>query len=177
MMAAMMLFLSIGFGVAVGLKTGAAVFGPPPQADPVSLPLWTLWTALVLAPIGFIVLFQANPRDSGWIIAICALAFGCARLGSHALGIASGSFVGALAVGMASGVHSRWRNRPALVTATPGILMLVPGSVGFRSITTMLANDPVQGLQAAFTTILTAVAIVTGLLMARVLVPRRRWFK
>jgi len=35
----------------------------------------------------------------------------------------------------------------------------------------------VQGPTAAFTMILTAVAIVTGLLMARVLVPRRRWFK
>jgi uncharacterized membrane protein YjjP (DUF1212 family) len=177
MMAAMMVFLTIAFGLAVGLKAGAAIFGPPPQLDPVSLPGWTLAAALLVAPLGFIVLFQAHPRDTGWIIAICALAFACARAGSEALGIANGAFTGALAVGAASGAHSRWRNRPALVTATPGILMLVPGSVGFRSITNILANDPVQGLQMAFTMVLTAVALVTGLLMARLLVPRRSWSK
>jgi uncharacterized membrane protein YjjB (DUF3815 family) len=177
MMAAMMLFLSIGFGLAVGLKAGAAIFGVPPEVSPIPLPWWTLAVALLVAPLGFIVLFQAHPRDAGWIVAICALAFACARAGSETMGIAIGAFTGALAVGVASGAHSRWRNRPALVTATPGTLMLVPGSFGFRSITDMLAQDPVQGLQTAFTMILTAVALVTGLLMARLLVPRRRWFK
>jgi uncharacterized membrane protein YjjB (DUF3815 family) len=51
----------------------------------------------------------------------------------------------------------------------------VPGSVGFRSITNIIANDPVAGLQTALTMIITAVAIVTGLLLARVVVPRRSW--
>jgi uncharacterized membrane protein YjjP (DUF1212 family) len=177
MMAAMMLFLSIGFGLAVGLKTGGALVGAPVQAQAIALPWWTMAVALVLAPVGFIVLFQAHPRDAGWIIVVCTLAFACARLGAQAMGPAIGAFTGALAVGVASGIHSRWRNRPALVTSTPGILMLVPGSVGLRSITDLLANDPVQGLQTAFTMVLTAVALVTGLLMARFMVPRRRWFK
>jgi uncharacterized membrane protein YjjB (DUF3815 family) len=53
--------------------------------------------------------------------------------------------------------------------------MLVPGSVGFRSITDMIARDPVAGIQTALTMIVTAVAIVTGLLLARVIVPRRSW--
>jgi uncharacterized membrane protein YjjB (DUF3815 family) len=121
------------------------------------------------------VLLQADPRDSLIIIVICVLAFACSRLGSRTLGIANGAFAGAFAVGVASGLVSRWRNRPALVTSTPGILMLVPGSVGFRSITNIIANDPVAGLQTALTMIITAVAIVTGLLLARVVVPRRSW--
>jgi uncharacterized membrane protein YjjP (DUF1212 family) len=177
MMAAIMLFLSIGFGLALGLKVGAASFGAPPYGEPIPLPAWTLAVALVLAPLSFIVHFQADPRDAGWIVAICLLAFASARAASGAIGVANGAFVGALAVGVASGLHSRWRDRPALVTSTPGIIMLVPGSIGFRSITDLLANDPVRGSQTAFTMVLTAVALVTGLLMARLLVPRRRWFK
>jgi uncharacterized membrane protein YjjB (DUF3815 family) len=131
--------------------------------------------ALVLAPLGYMVRFQADPRESLWIIGICALAFGCARLASQTLGIANGAFCGALAVGIASGLHSRWRDRPALVTSTIGILMLVPGSVGFRSITNIISKDPVAGLQTGITMMATAVAIVTGLLLARVIVPRRSW--
>lgn len=175
MMSALILFATIGFGLAVGIKLGMVIFSPSVQASAIPLPTWTLFVALVLAPLGFMVRFQAHPQDAVSIVAICALAFGCARLGSQTLGIASGAFCGALAVGIASGLYSRWRDRPALVTATFGILMLVPGSVGFRSITSIIAKDPVAGLQTGITMLATAVAIVTGLLLARVIVPRRSW--
>lgn len=175
MMAALILFTTIGFGLAVGLKLGLLIFSPAIDARTVALPTWTLFVALVLAPLGYMVRFQADPKDAVSIIAICAIAFGCSRLGSHTLGIANGAFSGAIAVGIASGLYSRWRDRPALVTATFGILMLVPGSVGFRSITNIISNDPVAGLQTGITMIATAVAIVTGLLLARVIVPRRSW--
>jgi uncharacterized membrane protein YjjP (DUF1212 family) len=175
MMSALILFLTMGFGLAVGLKVGLVSFAPPLEATSVPLPTWTLFVALLLAPIAFLVRFQANPRDTLSIVVICALAFGCARLGSQTLGISNGAFAGALAVGVASGLHSRWRNRPALVTSTVGIIMLVPGSVGFRSITNIIARDPIAGIQTAIAMIVTAVAIVTGLLLARVIVPRRSW--
>lgn len=175
MMSAIILFATIGFGLAVGIKLGIVSFAPVIDAAPIPLPLWTLIVALVLAPLGFLVRFQAHPRDAFSIVVICALAFGCSRLGSQALGIANGAFSGALAVGIASGLHSRWRGRPALVTSTLGILMLVPGSVGFQSITSMISKDPVAGLQTGITMLATAVAIVTGLLLARVIVPRRSW--
>jgi uncharacterized membrane protein YjjB (DUF3815 family) len=122
-----------------------------------------------------VVLFQAAPRDTGWIVGVCALSFAGARLGARYLGVETGAFVGALLVGIASGLHSRNFDRPSLVTSTPGIMMLVPGSLGFHSITEMLARDAVSGLQTAFTMIMTGVALATGLFTARLLVPRRRW--
>jgi uncharacterized membrane protein YjjB (DUF3815 family) len=151
------------------------LFGATPNAASIPLPGWTLAVALLVAPLGFMARFQANPRDAFAIIAICTLAFVCARFGARTLGIANGAFAGALAVGVASGVHSRWKNRSALVTSTVGILMLVPGSVGFQSVTNVIAKDPVAGIQTSITMIATAVAIVTGLLLARVVVPRRSW--
>lgn len=175
MMSALILFVTMGFGLAVGLKVGMVIFSPPLEATPVPLPAWTLVVALVLAPLAFMIRFQANPRDAVSIVAISALAFGCARLGAQTLGIGTGAFGGALAVGLASGLHSRLRDRPALVTSTVGILMLVPGSVGFRSITSMIARDPVAGIQTGITMLVAAVAIVTGLLLARVIVPSRSW--
>jgi uncharacterized membrane protein YjjB (DUF3815 family) len=120
---------------------------------------------------------QASPRDAGWIVFVCVLAFVGSRLGAQWIGIESGAFVGALGVGVASGIFSRLENRPALVTATPGTILLVPGAIGFRSITEMIANDPVRGLHTAFTMILTGVALATGLLVARLIVPRRSLLK
>lgn len=175
MMSALMVFLTIGFGLAVGLKLGMVMLHPDIEATSVPLPAWTLYVALVLAPLGFMARFQANPRDAGPIVLICALAFGCSRLGAELMGVANGGFAGALAVGVASGLYSRWRDQPALVTSTVGIIMLVPGSVGFRSITNIIAKDPVAGIQTALTMVVVAVAIVTGLLLARVIVPRRTW--
>ena len=52
---------------------------------------------------------------------------------------------------------------------------MVTGNVGFRSITNIIAKDPVAGIQTALTMVAVAVAIVTGLLLARVIVPRRSW--
>jgi len=175
MMSAIMVFLTLGFGLAVGLKVGMVTMHPNVEATSVPLPTWTLWVALVLAPIGFMARFQANPRDALPIVLICILAFGCSRLAAQNIGIANGAFAGALAVGLASGFYSRWKSQPALVTSTVGIIMLVPGSVGFRSITNIIARDPIAGIQTAITMIATAVAIVTGLLVARVIVPRRSW--
>jgi uncharacterized membrane protein YjjB (DUF3815 family) len=122
-----------------------------------------------------VVLFQATPRDTGWIVGVCTLSFVGSRVGAQLLGIETGAFIGALLVGIASGLHSRNFDRPSVVTSTPGIMMLVPGSVGIQSITDMLARDAVSGLQTAFTMIITGVALVTGLFMARLLIPRRRW--
>jgi uncharacterized membrane protein YjjP (DUF1212 family) len=175
MMSALMVFLTIGFGLAVGLKLGMVTMHPNIEATSVALPAWTLFAALVLAPLGFMARFQAHPRDAVPIVLICALAFGCSRLGAQLMGVANGGFAGALAVGVASGLYSRWRGQPALVTSTVGIIMLVPGSVGFRSITNIIAKDPVAGIQTALTMVVVAVAIVTGLLLARVIVPRRTW--
>src|SRR5262249_52841769 len=129
MMSALIIFLTIGFGLAVGLKLGMVTMHPDIEATSIALPVWTLWAALVLAPLGFMANFQANPRDAVPIVLICALAFGASRLGAELMGVANGAFAGALAVGVASGLYSRWKRQPALVTSTVGIIMLVPGSV------------------------------------------------
>lgn len=56
----------------------------------------------------------------------------------------------------------------------PGILMLVPGSIGFRSISSLLGQDVVIGLKTAMAMLLVAVALAGGLLFANVVVPPRR---
>ncbi len=172
---AALVFLHIAFGVAVGLKAGERLFGTHVSAPPVALAEWTLAPALLLAAASFTILFQARLRDMGWIAAAGALSYFSARLGAELSGAPEiGAFVGALAVGLASNLHARVCNRPASVTLVPGIVLLVPGSVGFQSLSLLMAKDVVDGMQMAFTMGMIGVALVTGLLLAgAIIMPKR----
>jgi uncharacterized membrane protein YjjP (DUF1212 family) len=172
---ALALFLQIGFGVAVGMKAGEMIFGAHVAGvSPQALPGWTLLAALLIASIGFTILFQARARDAGWIVLVSALAFAGARLGGQSFGTEVGAFVGAMVVGVASNIFARALKRPASLTLVPGIMLLVPGSLGFKSLSSLIENDILSGMEMAFTMGMTGVAIVAGLLFANVLIPSHK---
>jgi uncharacterized membrane protein YjjB (DUF3815 family) len=164
----------LAFGVALGNRVGGAVFGAPPVASPVPLPTWAPLVALVVAPLCFVVILRAELRDAPWIVAAGAIGVMGGRLGAATLGVELGTFAGALAVAVASSLYERWQHRPAAVVSVPGILLLVPGSVGFRSLTSLMERKAVAGIETAFSMILTAVALVAGLLIAGVIAPEPR---
>jgi len=56
----------------------------------------------------------------------------------------------------------------------PRIVMLVPGSVGFVSMTALLSKDVVLGIETAFTMFLIAAGLVAGLLLANVALRPRK---
>lgn len=172
--AAALVFLQLIFGVALGQRLAEVLPLPPVGPPPAPLPFWTVGASLVVVALAVNVLFRARPADILWIVAAGALAFGGARFGARGLGPELGAFVGALLLGMASNALARARNRPSVVTIVPGMMLLVPGSLGFRSLESLLARDVVAGVGTAFSMLLVAVAIAAGLLFANALVPSRR---
>jgi uncharacterized membrane protein YjjP (DUF1212 family) len=173
MAAAFMTFVGIGFGVALGYRV-AALAGTAPPVTPEGLPDWTLWAALVAAALAFATLLRADTRDWPWIVASGFTAVLAARGGTAVLGSGVGAFVGAFAVSLFAGVYGRLADRPPAVVLVPGLLVLVPGSIGFRGVVALLESEVISGIDAGFTMILTAVALVAGLLTAAALVPERR---
>lgn len=171
---AFMIFVGIGFGMALGSTLGEVLFHPPAPAAAVPLPDWTYVLAVAAISLGFVALLQAAPSDAPWIVLAGAVAVVASRLGARWVGPELGSFVGGLVVGVGSNLLARWRDRSTLVTQTPGVLILVPGSVGFRGLISMLDDRMIAGLEAAFQMILVAVSIVAGLLVANVISPQRR---
>ncbi len=167
-------FLGIGFGVAVGSTLVESLLGPPRIARATLLPVWTEVIAQALMSLAFTVLLKARPRDTLWIVLSGALAIWGARLGVHFLGPELGVFLGALIVGVASSWYARWRDRPAMITQVPGILLLVPGSIGFRGLAALLDKQVISGVDTTFKMIITAVALVAGTLIANVVAPSRR---
>jgi len=171
---AVVLFLGIGFGVAMGGKLAALVFGAPRIAEPRELAAWTEWVALLLAPVSLAALFRAPPRELPWIVLTGVLAFFGGRLGARVLGPELGIFAGALTAGIASNAYARWRDRPSSVTLVPAVLLLVPGSIGFKSLALLLERHIVVGVESAFRMVIMLSALVGGLLIANVVLPVRR---
>jgi uncharacterized membrane protein YjjB (DUF3815 family) len=162
-------FLAITFGVAVGRQIVAAAVGLPPLEPAVALPIWTLWAAILITPVAVTVLLQGPVRDLPWIILASLAGYFGGRAGAALLGPALGACLGALSVGLAAHAYERWRRRPALVALVPGVLLLVPGSSGFRSLALLMDQQVVGGVDAAFATLLTAASLVAGLLLAEMI--------
>ena len=171
---AIMRFLALMFGVALGSRVAQLAFGAATPALPVALPPWCEWVALLLAPFAFTVLMRARPKDAPAILGVCVLAVLGSRAGSRALGPELGVFAGALVAGLASNVLARVRHTPALVTLSPALLMLVPGSIGFRSLALLLDREVVNGIEAAFRMVIMFAALVAGLQVAGIAVPAPR---
>lgn len=171
---AMVRFLGLSFGVALGARVAQLLFGAPPRVVAHALPEWATWIALAVAPIGFTVLMRARPVDFPAILFVCVAAFLGGRAGAATLGPELGIFLGAFVAAFTSNLLARHRRVPALVTLSPALLLLVPGSIGFRSLALFLDREVIDGLQAAFKMALMFAALVAGLQVAAVAAPPPR---
>lgn len=171
---ATLILLELGFGVAFGSRFDPLLPPVPDLGPSPDLPSWLFYPALLFASGGFAVLFRTKGRDVPWVMAAGVVSFFSARYGSALVGPELGAFVGALVLGMASNAVARLRDEPASITLVPGLILLVPGSVGYRSIDAFIGHDVTTGLQIAFAVVLIAVGIATGLVVSNVLVSPRR---
>ena len=125
-----------------------------------------------------LVLLRARPRDALPGFATAALAFSAghviAPLVRAEYGPPVGAAVAALVLGMGSNAYARFADRPAALVMVPGILLLVPGSMGFRSVTSFLRRDVIAAVHTAFEVGLVAGALVAGLLVANIVLPPRK---
>ncbi|MHC5115187.1 MAG: threonine/serine exporter family protein [Planctomycetota bacterium] len=170
---AMMTLVALGFGVAIGNALMGPLVSTGTQATP-PLPAWTLPVALLLLAGSLVVLFRARPHD-GWLVAVAVGAgYLGALLGTNLLGPELGVSVGALLVGILGNAANRFLHRPAGLVVLPGLMALVPGSVGFRGVTSFLADDVTGAIDSIFAALLIAGALVAGLLIADVAVATRR---
>nr|WHW29686.1 putative threonine/serine exporter family protein [uncultured bacterium] len=137
------------------------------------MPQWMAFAAMPLIAMGFTVLFRALPRDWPWVMLACAVGLGSLRLGQLAIGPILGASIGGLCVGLAGNIFARLARRPGSIIHTPGLLLLVPGSIGFQSFATMLNADTIHGIESIFAALLTAVSLTVGMILSSILIPPR----
>jgi uncharacterized membrane protein YjjP (DUF1212 family) len=176
LMDAFVTFLSILFGIALAIGIEHMVGGTDAVFKPArhGLPLPWQAASLVASAVAFAVIFSV-PRRYVWAavasggIGYIATFFGTRYLPAHVA-----AFVAALAVCLYSNVAARATDRPAQLFQLPGMMLLVPGSFGFLSLELFLRGDYLAGAAQGFTMLITAGALVTGVLVANVVLPARK---
>lgn len=170
---AMVTLLTLVVGVAIAWRISADWISPGPgPIDP--LPTWCLWVAVGTTPLAFAVVFRAPISQWPAIALVVVSGFVASRFLSNAAGAEVGAFAGAFVVGCGSNTYARLCNRPAMIPQTPGLLILVPGAIGYKSLTAMVENDTIRGVELAFSMSIVGVALVGGLLLAnQVISPKR----
>ncbi len=172
---ALVAFLMLGFGAALGGELAGLVPGVGPGAAVADTPtLWVTATSLVGSMVALTVLLEARPRDFGWIALASSVAYGMGLVGVQFAGPDVGAGVATLGLGLVGNAFARFRNRPAALLIVPGILLLVPGSLGFRSVTSFLDENLLVAISTAFDVAIVAIALVAGLMIANLALPPRK---
>ena len=167
-------FLAIGFGLALGAKLAPLAAGRVLALPLGGLPGWTGMLALTLSPIALTIGFRGRPRDALIIFVSGCVAFGLARAGSNWGGPEFGMLLAAFATGLLGNAWARVTRRPAAVPIVPALLLLVPGTLGVRGVSSLVAREVVPGVELVFTLLVVAGALAAGLLFANLVLPPRR---
>lgn len=175
LMGAIIVLLKISFGIFIA-NTIAQLFSISIVAhDPVFVSGITKGIALFLTSIGLIFAFQARIEDGIWIVIMCYASFYSSHIFLALLGATASSFFAGTVVGALSNFFARVLNRPALIFLLPAILLLVPGSIGYKSLNFMFSDNPIEGIKSAFDTFSIALALVSGVYFGNILIRPKRY--
>jgi uncharacterized membrane protein YjjP (DUF1212 family) len=165
--------LKLTFGTVAGTQVAHYLGWTPTEPLPALQPFWLEWAALLIGSYAFAVLFRADRRDYLLVMASAWLGYLTTRYAGAALGSEGGVFIAGLVVGALSNLYARAFNRPGALVRVPGIILLVPGSVGFRSLNFALERDVMLSLDTGFALVALLISLVAGLLFGNLLVPAR----
>lgn len=137
-------------------------------------PAWFTWIAVVATAIAFAVLFNTLKRDWLAVLVAAMTAYTINYFARQYFGSEFGVFLAALVVASMSNLYGRTLNRPASIMRLPGIILLVPGSLGYRALTFLFSRNIEEGINAAISVTVVLAALVGGLLLGNTLVAPRR---
>ncbi len=167
--------LSLVFGIALALAFEQWTGVRPDAAVASEAPSWG-WqlVAVVVASLSFGVSLGL-PREK----LIIALASGgivwVTQFVVRSAPVAWAAFLSALVLAVSANGYARMTRKPSQVFLLPGLLLLVPGSFGFRSFDALLRGDYSQGASQAVDMFTLAGALVMGLLVANVVLPSKKF--
>lgn len=171
---ALTVLLKLTFGAVAGSEVANALHVPLRAIRPSASPVWVEGIALLCGALSYSLLLRPHKRHRWLVMGAAVLGYSSARIGSEAFGPQFGVFLAGLVVAAASNLFARVKNKPSALVRTPGILLLVPGSIGFRSLFFVFDGQVMQGLNTASSLIVLLTTLVAGLLFGDLLIPPRR---
>ncbi len=167
------LFLLV-FGLAFGYLLAQYFFGEVAPVKGPPIPMWFSYLMLLAMAASFAVLFKSRVLDMFWILFSITLAYLSSEVVGHWIQQPYKSLITVMLISVAGNLYARISQNPAAIIHIPGVILLVPGSIGFNSLSAMLNHDTLTGVQAAFDAMLIAVSISIGLLMGNLFISTQK---
>lgn len=170
--------LKLTFGTVAATQICEALGIVPHDYALPPLPSWADWPSLVLGAFSFAILFRAARRD--WLVVMGSVVVGylATRWGGQVSGSLPGApfgvFIGGVLLGALSNLYARFAQQPGAVVREPGIILLVPGSVSFRSVSYLLDHDASLSMDTGLLGVTLLVSLVAGLLFGDLIIAPRR---
>ena len=144
-MSSLITFLMLAFGLALG-NTILDYDGSNISTDFPSPNEVFNYISMAIIPLTFCILFKAPIKYYPYLLFSCIFAYYGMIYGNDFLGKDMGLFIASLALGIGANLLARIFNKPAVLIVVPGFMLLVPGSVGFKSINSLLRHETLQGI-------------------------------
>ena len=171
---ALTVLLKLTFGAVAGSEVAKALHVPLRTVRPGASPDWVEGVALLCGAFSYTLLLRPHKRHRWLVMGAAVLGYLSARVGSESFGPQFGVFLAGLVVSATSNLFARLKNKPSALVRIPGILLLVPGSVGFRSLFFVFDGQVMQGINTASSLVVLLTTLVAGLLFGDLLIPPRR---
>ncbi|MEN9481095.1 MAG: hypothetical protein RLZZ298_2490 [Pseudomonadota bacterium] len=169
---AFVLLFLMGAGLAIGTQI-SLVWLPaiPAHGELVALPAWVIWMAIAGLGVSLLAVLQAPISSVNVSVGACLLAWAVYSLVNARMGNVVGAFAGALAVASAGHVYQFLTKRPAALVQIPGLITLVPGSMGFRGVHALIQQESTAGISLLSDMMMTGAVLAVGLLLADNIMP------
>jgi uncharacterized membrane protein YjjP (DUF1212 family) len=171
---ALTILLKLTFGAVAGSEVAKALHVPLRATRPLEANLWVEIVALMCGALSYALLLRPHKRHRWLVMGAAVLGYTAARIGSELFGSLFGVFLAGLVVAAVSNAFARLKNKPSALVRTPGILLLVPGSIGFRSIFFVFDGHVMEGISTGSSLVVLLTTLVAGLLFGDLLVSPRR---
>jgi len=169
---AFVLLFLMGAGLAIGTQVGLAWLPAVPLPESAAtLPVWAVWLAIAALGVSLLAVLQAPWSAVHVSVGACLLAWAVYSMVDARMGNVVGAFAGALAVASAGHLYQYLSKRPAALVQIPGLITLVPGSMGFRGVHALIRQDSTAGISLISDMVLTGAVLAIGLLLADNILP------
>ncbi|MAZ49743.1 MAG: hypothetical protein CME65_14370 [Halobacteriovoraceae bacterium] len=170
---AIIILLKIVFGTFIGSTLAQKIWSITLNTGNHEI-AWLFIPSLLIVSGTFVVLFQARWQESFWMIFAASSTyllhmFLKVPVGNLAATLIAGTYIGSL-----SNLYSRLLNRPSMIVTLPSIILLVPGSVGYKGFEFLFINETLFGINTLFTTFNLGLALVAGTYFGSSLIKPRR---
>jgi len=166
-----LLLFMMGAGLVIGEQIGQHLVPTHSTGTATGLPAWVIWPAIAALGVSMLGVLQAPLRAVHVLVGGSLLAWAVFSLVGAVLGNVVGAFVGALAVASAGHVYTYLSGQPDILVKIPGLIVLVPGSMGFRGVHALMEQDNASGVTLMTNMLLTGAVLAVGLLLADSIAP------